>query len=1295
MSKSLGQIAGTVIGGAVGLAFPAVGFAIGASVGGVVGGLIDPPKGPHTVGPRLDDLSFQSSTYGAPLARFYGTVPIVGNVFWLEGDKYREVSHTETAGGKGGPKATAETLKYYATFAVSFGLVLKAGQTAKLRRMWIGSNLVFDASGSVVDSTIASHNGTVKITWYDGSDPQSPNPRMQADKGVANVSGYTGLCWAVIEDLDLDPYSRSLEMAQVKVEVTVGNSTPAKTTIASLVSDSTHIITSAVIDRAAITYDVSAINAYGAMTGVDTYRYTYGVGSEHVRWTENIIVPTLYDSGAQVINVCQSPDSGPVTLISLSSFASGNKTVIYRIENGGVISTGLLDSSIYSYGTNQLATVDQTFFITASNSSGSAKLYRFDGVDITAVSSVNVRALSIGHSESLLFVLDYASNSTTAVVKVFDINTLAHVVTYTQSVRGDDGILHVVSDTEFYLRANLTVSRWVNGVASLLNIDCSATTPPSRFGVFSTGSSVYAVSEIFDSGSYGATVELSYDTVPASTALLHDIVTAECSLVGIDASDLDLSALTNSEVRGVRIASSAPRPVLEQLQAIFPFDVTPSGYKLKFVSRGGASVATISESDLGAHASGSDTPVLLPISREMDSQIPATVRVKYLNPAREYDLGEQLASRPGTASVGERTVETTIVLSDTEAARAADVLNKKDWLERRDFGPFSLPPTYGHLEPADVITVPHRGTSYDLRLTRVEYLPDGRLDCSGRLTAAQSYTSTATGVSGAVVGQSTVPLRGPTVAYLLDIPRIRAEQDSIGMAYGLLGSASGWPGGVLLRSDDGSASFQAVGSSNTPARAFVATDALSAHSGYAPDLTSVLTIVPRRADAELYSVTDEQMLANSNLAAYGADGRWEIVSFGRVTDNTGSFTITRFLRGLYGTEWASGLHVAGDHLVMLDTSSVSFAGLPTSAIGTARTWRAVTQGADIDSAANATDIYEANNLLPLAPVDLYASQDQGTKDWTASWQRRTRWPVDLFSGAAVPLGESAELYEVQIWSAAFTALKRTLWASTNSVAYSSAQQVEDHGSIQTTLYIKVRQVSSVVGGGRWLQGAIVAPALGDPYGAFVTSLLHFNGADGSTTIVDVKGNSWACSGTARLSTTSPLYGSASAIFDGGGGSIYSTSAAAFAGGTGDYAIDIAFRLSATGIVHTLADFRPAGTNGPYPCLYVNSTNLLGYYVNTAERITGTTTLSAGVDYRLRIARVSGVTRMFLGGIQEGSSWSDSSDMLVGGTTRPVLGTSAYSAGGYLAGRIDEFRMTVGAGRSAANYTVETTEFTDP
>ena len=107
--SSVGQAVGGVVGAVVGF-FTPLGPLYGAQIGMMAGGYLDPPKGPTIEGPRLDDLSIQTSTYGANIPRVYGTVAFNGNVFWLENNKLKEVVYKKKTGGKGGPATTTKTI---------------------------------------------------------------------------------------------------------------------------------------------------------------------------------------------------------------------------------------------------------------------------------------------------------------------------------------------------------------------------------------------------------------------------------------------------------------------------------------------------------------------------------------------------------------------------------------------------------------------------------------------------------------------------------------------------------------------------------------------------------------------------------------------------------------------------------------------------------------------------------------------------------------------------------------------------------------------------------------------------------------------------------------------------------------------------------------------------------------------------------------------------------------------------------------------------------------------------------
>ena len=114
------------------------------------------------------------------------------------------------------------------------------------------------------------------------------------------------------------------------------------------------------------------------------------------------------------------------------------------------------------------------------------------------------------------------------------------------------------------------------------------------------------------------------------------------------------------------------------------------------------------------------------------------------------------------------------------------------------------------------------------------------------------------------------------------------------------------------------------------------TDTLSTHGGTLLDKASTLTVW--LYSGELASVTEAQMFAGANWFAYGADGRWEIISAQVATlQGDGSYILPDFMRGQKGTEWATGLHAANDRLILLDEAALNFVSVNSSSIGSEKT----------------------------------------------------------------------------------------------------------------------------------------------------------------------------------------------------------------------------------------------------------------------------------------------------------------------------------------------------------------------
>lgn len=215
---------------------------------------------------------------------------------------------------------------------------------------------------------------------------------------------------------------------------------------------------------------------------------------------------------------------------------------------------------------------------------------------------------------------------------------------------------------------------------------------------------------------------------------------------------------------------------------------------------------------------------------------------------------------------------------------------------------------------------------------------------------------------------------------------------------------------------------------------------------------------------------------------------------------------------------------------------------------------------------------------------------------------------------------------------------------------------------------------------------------GDPNWASVSLLLHADGPNGSTGLRDGSPtpHTITTSGACSLSTARAKFGGASLGLTGGYALLDGN--AAFSLGTGDFTIEGWLYRTATGQMN-ITSFNPASTSGLYPELYVNASNVLAYYTNSAERITGTTNVAINTWYHFALSRVAGVTRLFLNGNQEGSSYADANNYIVG-ASRPTIGAGGSSQTTPLLGNIDEFRITKGVGRYSANFTPPTAPYPD-
>jgi hypothetical protein len=220
--------------------------------------------------------------------------------------------------------------------------------------------------------------------------------------------------------------------------------------------------------------------------------------------------------------------------------------------------------------------------------------------------------------------------------------------------------------------------------------------------------------------------------------------------------------------------------------------------------------------------------------------------------------------------------------------------------------------------------------------------------------------------------------------------------------------------------------------------------------------------------------------------------------------------------------------------------------------------------------------------------------------------------------------------------------------------------------------------------------ANVAAGSTDPFYANVVALLHFNGIDGGTTFTDEKGKTWTSTDGCVLDDSQFKFGATSLADPTQNARLGTVSHADFGYGTGDFTIEFWMRPSTLGSTRVVYDQRTA-LNQTRPTLYFSASNFI-YFVSGANRITSGV-LSSNTWYFIALSRVSGSTRLFINGVQVGTTYTDATNY---DASRVLLGDAGNSeaAGQGFVGWLDELRITKGVGRYSSNFTPPVAAFPD-
>ncbi|NML74366.1 hypothetical protein HHL25_09555 [Rhizobium sp. S-51] len=536
------------------------------------------------------------------------------------------------------------------------------------------------------------------------------------------------------------------------------------------------------------------------------------------------------------------------------------------------------------------------------------------------------------------------------------------------------------------------------------------------------------------------------------TGTVADVIAAVLKDHGFD--DVDVSEVSGDLTGYVQGDLASARSLIEPLAEAFLVDVVEDGARLKFRSRGAASLPAL---HIDVLADLEDEP-LWRETRGHDSDFSAEASLGYFDPATDYGEASARSRRVGAATRRQLARDLPAVLSEETALSAAEGMLRDHRVARRRLE-FALGPGELGIQPGDVIRLGEVGLGEGPEgRFLVGEIEDGvarRLSLR-EVAAAVSTTPVTTG-SGRTPDNPASAGFDPLVV-LMDLPR---------------------------HSSGAATDFACVAGLVRPWRRMTISSAVTADSARTRTVLDRPATIGRlteplaggvsgRFDAarsielDLFfgglSSADRLSVLNgaNRLAVVSANGGWEVIGFADAVEiAAGRWRLSTLLRGLAGSEDATAAGADTGAVAVLLDAAVRPLGLTGEEAGLPLDYSAEPLAGIAAPVSLGTFAGGLRAETPLSPVHLKARRTAaGAID--LSWIRRSRVDAYTWQGLDVPLDEAAEAYRVEILDGA--EVLRAVETGEPRLSYSAADELADFGAVQGVIRVRVRQLGRLAQG---------------------------------------------------------------------------------------------------------------------------------------------------------------------------------------------------------------------------------------
>lgn len=546
------------------------------------------------------------------------------------------------------------------------------------------------------------------------------------------------------------------------------------------------------------------------------------------------------------------------------------------------------------------------------------------------------------------------------------------------------------------------------------------------------------------------------------TSIIREIVVQ----TGMPVTKLDLTPLAGIQVRGyTQSRLCTARSMLEQLALIFHFYAIESNKVVKFKLKADSEiVATISYEEMSARFYSQDSNFSSDIAtqREMEINLPRVATLTYLDVDKDYAQNSQEAKKFIETTSNIMELDTPVVLNADEAKRFITAYLNYVWVSRDKFQ-WQTNYDYIFVECGDLVRlINSNNEEHIVRVTKIDE-SQGIIKFEGVAEEKTVYTQNGTGYTG-LVNEPGIPIVARTNFQFIDAGIFGLDDDDYGMYVAVSkGSGDKWSGATVYVSESENGQYIELASLNRQSTMGTVGNPLGAMTSTINDYDYINTCIVTLKSGELYSVSDTEVDEGKNFCYIGE----EYLQFKNATlIATKTYLLDTLVRGRFNSDVFQGTHKAGESFTLCEFNSGKLKRVErsNSNFGVEKFYKVASFGQKLDDVYPFQFTNNANGLKPYPVCNVIGARSLGNINIT--WDKRVRG-LNVMKNGADQVDPDGDSYEIDILKAGVVV--RTIKTLNQSTVYTSADQITDFGTVQSSVTLKVYKMSSKVGRGNTYQ----------------------------------------------------------------------------------------------------------------------------------------------------------------------------------------------------------------------------------